>query len=280
MRTWRRMGAVIATVGLIGSFTANAQSPQYPSLGIDPPGANDFSCVPPPEHPRPVVLAHGTFLDMTSDWGLLAPLLAREGFCVFALDYGHRATGPIAQSARQLRRFVRRVREATGAKRVAIVGHSQGGMMPRHYIKFLRGKRKVAELVGLNPSNHGTTTPLASIVGDSGACLACAEQVAGSEFLKRLNAGDETPGKIAYTQITTRYDEIVTPFDSAFLHPDDGRATNVLVQDRCPADVFEHILFAYDPVALQWVLNALTRPGPADPAFRPDCTGLGLLARR
>jgi triacylglycerol lipase len=274
------MATAIAALAMVGTPAASAQSPEYPSLGIDSPGANDFSCVPPPGHPRPVVLAHGTFLDMTSDWGLLSPLLAREGFCVFALDYGNRATGPIAESARQLRRFVRRVREATGAERVAIVGHSQGGMMPRHYIKFLRGKRKVAELVGLNPSNHGTTIPLAPLVGDSGGCPACTEQVDGSEFMTRLNAGDETPGRIAYTQITTRYDEIVTPFDSAFLHPDDERVTNVLVQDRCPADVFEHILFAYDPVALQWVLNALTRPGPADPAFQPDCTGLGLLGRR
>ena len=117
-------------------------------------------------------------------------------------------------------------------------------------------------------------------MGNSGACPSCAEQVAGSEFITRLNAGDETPGRIAYTQITTRYDEIVTPFDSAFLRPDDGRVTNVLVQDRCPADAFEHILFAYDPVAVQWVLNALTTPGPANPGFRPDCTGLGLLAPR
>ena len=46
---------------------------------------------------------------------------------------------------------------ATGASQVDIVGHSQGGMMPRYYIKFLGGAAKVHTLVGLAPSNHGTT---------------------------------------------------------------------------------------------------------------------------
>ena len=41
-----------------------------------------------------------------------------------------------------------------------MVGHSQGGMMPRYYIKFLGGADKVDDLVGLAPSNHGTSNPL------------------------------------------------------------------------------------------------------------------------
>ena len=56
-----------------------------------------------------------------------------------------------------LRRFVNQVLAATGAHKVDIVGHSQGGMMPRYYIKNLGGASKVNTLVGLAPSNHGTT---------------------------------------------------------------------------------------------------------------------------
>ena len=102
-----------------------------------------------------------------------------------------------------------------------MVGHSQGGMMPRYYIKFLGGAKVVDDLVGLSPSNHGTT-----IVGDPGnpltgalrrACPACDQQAAGSPFLTRLNAGDETPGTVSYTQVTTRYDEVVVPYTSAYL---------------------------------------------------------------
>ncbi len=50
-----------------------------------------------------------------------------------------------------------RVRDATGSRRVDLVGHSQGGMMPRYYLKFLNGAAKVDDLVGIAPSHHGTT---------------------------------------------------------------------------------------------------------------------------
>ena len=50
-----------------------------------------------------------------------------------------------------------RVLAATGAAKVDLVGHSQGGMMPRYYLKFLGGAALVNRLVALAPSNHGTT---------------------------------------------------------------------------------------------------------------------------
>jgi hypothetical protein len=146
-------------------------------------------------------------------------------------------------------------------------------MMPRYYIKFLCGAAKVDDLVGLAPSNHGTTNPLAPPAGQYGSCPACTEQVAGSAFLRHLNAGDETPGLVSYTQVETSHDEVVTPYSSAFLAPG-PRTTNVLLQDRCPLDLTEHLGIIYDPVALQWAENALGRPGPADPRFKPTCASL------
>jgi len=263
---------------LLASAPASAQTPPAPSLGISPPGANDFNCKPPARHPYPVVLVHGTIGDMTYSWNLLSPALKRLGYCVFALDYGNRALGPMEVSAQQIEDFIDKVLTATRAPKVAMVGHSQGGMLPRYLIKFLGGGSKVDEVVGLVPSNHGTTQPLAPLVGDLG-CLACKQQIAGSEVMTQLNAGDETPGPIDYTQVTTRYDEVVTPYTSAYLRDDgDPRVTNVTVQDACALDLFEHILFVYDPVALQWTLNALGRAGPAASGFRPDCLGLALLA--
>ncbi len=250
----------------------------YQSTGISPPGANNWSCRPSSRHPEPVVLVHGTLFDQTLTWNLMAPVLERAGYCVFAPDYGHRATQPIAESAHQLGAFIQRVLKATGARRVSLVGHSQGGMMPRYYLEFLGGTRYVDDLIGLSPSNHGTTLPVAGPVGTYGDCPACSEQVVGSAFLRRLNAGDQTPGPVSYTVIETSHDEIVTPYQSAFLAPEGGRVTNVLLQRDCPADLSEHVRIPYDPVAIQWVLNALGRPGPATAGFHPDCTGLALLA--
>jgi len=101
-------------------------------------------------------------------------------------------------------------------------------------------------------------------------CEACDQQRAGSPFLQQLNAGDETPGAVSYTVVETRYDEVVTPFTSAFLAAGPNTA-NILLQDACPADVIDHNFIPDDRVALRWTLQALGRPGPADPASPPSC---------
>ena len=138
----------------------------HASPTASPPGANNWSCKPSAAHPRPVILVHGTFADMSDSWQALSPLLYDNGYCVFALNYGsYDGSGSLGvyahrrsrSSAAQLATFVNRVLAATGASKVDLVGHSQGGMMPRYYIKFLGGAAKVHTLVGLAPSNHGTT---------------------------------------------------------------------------------------------------------------------------
>jgi triacylglycerol lipase len=264
-----RHAVVLLLAGLVLALTAAPASAAEPVVN---PGVNDFSCKPPPKHRYPVVIVHGTFLEQQTTVLRIAPVLKRLGYCVFSLDYGNNATGDIPTSARQVSAFIDRVLKATGADRVSIVGHSQGGMLPRYIIKNLGGGSKIDDLVGLAPSNHGTTTPLVDVV--SPACPACAQQKAGSPFLISLNAGNETPGPVSYTAVETKNDEVVTPYTSAFLpRTKDGRVTNVLLQDQCPADVTEHVAIIYDNVAMEWMLNALGRRGPADPNFRADCSG-------
>jgi triacylglycerol lipase len=214
---------------------------------------------------EPVVLVHGTFGDSTN-WGFVKPQLEAQGYKTYAIDYGNRGTGDIAASARQLAAFVDGVLAETGAAKVDIVGHSQGGMLPRYFIKNLGGAAKVDDLIGLSPSNHGTDTPLAA-ASDERLCAACRQQAMGSPFLTELNAGDETPGAVDYTVIQTSYDEVVTPYTSAFL--DSG--TNILLQDKCAHDLSEHLTIVTDQAAIEWIENALGRTGPADPGFSPKC---------
>ena len=247
--------------------------------GSSPPGSNDWNCRPTAAHPYPVVLVHGTFANMTDSWQALSPLLANNGYCVFALDYGGppgnqvQATGDIPTSAAQLGAFVDRVLQATGATKVDVVGHSQGGMMPRWYIKFLGGDQTVHELVGLAPSNHGTTfNGLASLArafpgGPSalgGLCQACEQQFVGSSFLDELNGGGDTVPGPSYTVIETKYDTVVTPYTSAFLSG--PNVTNITLQDQCPRDLVEHVGIIYDAIALHDVLNALDPAGATPPA--------------
>jgi triacylglycerol esterase/lipase EstA (alpha/beta hydrolase family) len=256
-----------------------------------PPGANNWSCRPSAAHPYPVVLVNGTGEDMADGFSALAPLLADNGYCVFASNFGGtpgnllQGTGDITQSAAELASFVTQVLAATGASKVDLVGHSQGGMMPRYYLKFLGGAPKVETLVGLAPSNHGTTldglvtltselaTVLPGISSALGsACEACAQQIVGSSFLTTLNAGGDTVSGPTYTVIETRNDEIVTPYTSAFLS---GPAvTNIVLQNVCPLDQTDHIGIADDTVALHLVLNALD---PAHPQAVPCVPVLPIL---
>ncbi len=249
-----------------------------------PPGADNWSCRPSRAHPRPVILVHGTLADMADSWQALSPLLFDNGYCVFALNYGSHdgsgeagvyGTGEIPRSAEELSAFVDRVLAATGAGQVDLVGHSQGGMMPRYYLRFLGGAAKVHTLVGLAPSNHGTTLnglfTLGSLLpgADSflGICVACEEQAAGSPLLRKLNAGGETVHGVHYTVIESNKDEVVTPYTSAFLT---GRnVTNILLQEQCVLDQGEHLSMPYDHIADADVLTALDPKHPDVPACTP-----------
>lgn len=242
--------------------------------GLPPPGANDAACKPSAEHPEPVVLVPGTFETMERNFFNLAPMLKEKGYCVFSLNYGYTgavpASGPIENSAAELKTFIDNVLRVTGAQKVSIVGHSQGGMMPRYYMKNLGGAEKVEDLIGLVPSNHGTEgvaglTELTSTGADLASCKACHQQAAGSDFLKELNEGDETPGDVSYTVVTTRNDEIVVPFTSAFLNGEKESVTNITIQDYYPYDQIEHQNIAQDPLAFHFVFDALEHEGPADP---------------
>ncbi|MEU8775965.1 alpha/beta fold hydrolase [Streptomyces sp. NPDC048606] len=271
MLPWRRLLRPLVVLTLAAAAvmapTGAAQAASAPSRGW-----NDWSCKPSAAHPRPVVLVHGTFGNSVDNWLGFAPYLVNRGFCVYSLDYGQlpgvpffHGLGPIDKSAGQLAAFVDKVRTATGTPKVDIVGHSQGGMMPRYYLKFLGGADKVNALVGLAPDNHGTTLlgltkllPYFPGAEDliSTATPGLADQIAGSPFQTKLNEGGDTVPGVKYTVIATRYDEVVTPYRSQFL--DGPNVRNVLLQDLCVLDLSEHVTIGLtDRIAWHEALNAL-----------------------
>jgi triacylglycerol esterase/lipase EstA (alpha/beta hydrolase family) len=294
------MRRILVALSCVLSFCAVAAAPASADLPViysgaygyahtsptaSPPGANDWSCKPTAAHPRPVVLVHGTFADMSNSWQALSPLLKNNGWCVFALNYGSYAgsgaigvygTGEIRNSAQELNTFVDKVLAATGAAEVDLVGHSQGGMMPRWYLKFLGGASEVHTLVGLSPSNHGTTVDGIGLLARffpggeqfTGAlCPACEEQIVGSAFLAELNSGGDTVPGVEYTVIQTRYDQVVTPYTSAFLSGPNVR--NVLLQNQCVLDLGDHLSMPYDHIADADVLTALDPLHPRHPLCTP-----------
>jgi len=259
------------------------------SPGGSPPGSNDYSCHPSAAHPYPVVLVHGTFANRVDGWNALSPLLKNKGYCVFALNYGGasqndliQGLGSVASSAAQLSTFVNGVLTATGAAKVDIVGHSQGGMMPRYYVKFDGGAAKVHDLIGLSPSNHGTTLDGLGLLAEAipgatdlvgAACPACSDQLVGSPLMTRLNSGGDTVAGVNYTVITTIFDEVVTPYTSAFLRG--SNVTNITVQNQCILDGADHLAINYDHIALGDVLNALDPAHAQGTICTPVAAGIG-----
>ena len=282
-------GALLAATSLASTAQASTQLPvNYDFLAgatatalaptTPPPGANNFSCKPTAAHPYPVVLVNGTFANMDDNWQAASPILYNHGYCVFAFNYGGTSAtspiqgiGDIAASAGTLSSFVNEVLADTGASKVDLVGHSQGGMMPRYYINFLGGASKVSTFVALAPSNYGTTldglTTLAGSRRDQPdqqraerVVPACVEQEQGSAFLANLNVTPTVAG-VNYTVIESVDDEVVTPYTNALL-PAASNVTNIIVNAQCPVDFSDHLEIAADPVAMADMLNALDPASP------------------
>ena len=158
---------------------------------------------------------------------------------------------------------------ATSDRRVDIIGHSQGGMVPRWALRFWPDTRgMVNDLVGLSPSNHGTVD--ANAVCLPGCAPAFWQQRRGSDFLEALNSVQETFPGISYSAIYTRLDEVVVPnrgpAASSRLQGGGGALTNVAVQEVCPQNASEHLAIGtFDNTAYELAVDALTHPGPADP---------------
>ncbi len=263
-------------------------------------GGNN-GCKPSGAHPYPVVLVHATLADEGSNWVTLAPLLANSGYCVYGFNYGATLAsleawpfigpridglGHIETSAKELSSFVNNVLSKTKASKVDLVGHSQGGMMPNYYIKDLGGAAKVNELIGLAPSNHGTTldgvtnliekfpfaTELVTGLLEFLGAPSLTEQTENSAFMKKLfGAGEPVVAGVKYVVIETSHDEVVTPYQHAFLSG--AGVTNILIQEQCPADPVAHIGMFDDSPSLQNVLNQLS--ASPSPSFKATCTNYG-----
>ena len=189
----------------------------------------------------------------------LANDLRADGYQAFVfgpVDFG---LADIRESAAALNRFVDEVRASTGAARVDLVGHSQGGLTGRYYIKSLGGAAEVDSMISLSSLHYGTAVAnLGSflLLGNCVGIAGCEQMRIGSSFLNELNAGDDTIGDVVYTNIATVWDELVIPYTSGFLR-NDGNNTNVTVQAQCPFRLVGHIGVVFDSAVYSGILDAL-----------------------
>ena len=269
-----------------GAATAFAKH----NLSAAPAGSNNFDCRPTARHPRPVVLAHGTDSNAYSDWAELSPILAADGYCVFALNYGGNAapttygTEDMARSGRQVAMFVDQVLAATHARQVDLIGYSQGATVTRYYMNRLGGAQNVHRWIGIASPTYGGvmygTVPVAQSIPGAADALsnvlptAVLQQMQGSAFLTALNAGGDTVPGPRYTTVASVVDEMIQPSSNIALR--DPGATNLVVQDLCPSDMTGHFNMVYDAFTLQLVQNALDPESAKVPTceFVPLGTGI------
>lgn len=239
-------------------------------------GINDFSCRSE-SHPNPVVFLHGLFANKYEDLNLLQAWLSSEGYCTFALTYGEYDIFPfvgglksIDDSAPEIANYIRKVVDQTGASKVDLVGHSEGAFQTLFVPKFEGVASLVDQIVAIAPPTHGTTLDhlyqlayLAGglsreLVGDLLAtvgCGACNDLGIGGPDVGKLDDGPIVQPGNRLTVIASRFDELVTPPKSSFVH-EDG-VNNLFIQDFCPKDHVGHIAEAYDMNVWNIVRNVL-----------------------
>ncbi|RJO68326.1 lipase [Nocardia panacis] len=255
-----------------------------------PAGTNDFGCKPTAEHPRPVILAHGTDSSVYSDWSGIAPQLTADGLCVFALNYGGASanaktygTEHMQLSGYQLGEFVDRVLAATGAAKVDLVGFSQGANVTRLYINKLGGAPKVDQWIGLaSPTYGGVMYGLVPVVQaipggldafEKATSTAAVEQAQDSPVMKDLNAGGDTVPGVRYITVGSKVDEMIQPFSNIALRG--PGAQNIALQDLCPEDLTGHFNMVFDPFIQQLTLQLLD-PSAPKPVCKPVALGTGI----
>lgn len=234
----------------------------------------------------PVLLSPGTGNTAKGQYGSSwQPALSELGVPWCSLSPPHQTLGDIQTTGEYLVRAIRLMHRRSG-RRIAILGHSQGGMSMRWALRFWPGTRPmVSDVIGLAANNHGSRWQLTTNVK---ACNeACPpvnyQQAKGSNFLAALNSRAETFKAVSYTQIYTDHDLILdntAPACASCLRTGEGLRTNVSIQSICPADESDHVALASDLVTYHLVLDALNHRGPAKPSRIPRSICDRLLDRQ
>ncbi|KAF9960443.1 hypothetical protein BGZ72_006979 [Mortierella alpina] len=240
----------------------------------------DWSCKPSKNGANPIILLHGLLAyPPFKSTAYMAEKLTQSGYCVYQLLYGMRPLLPgmpdyggisdIHESANELSAFVGKVLASTEASHVDLVGHSEGTVVARWYVKFLDGDKKVRSVVSISPVGRGTTLQgLLGVIDVFGGffksmmaqvanyCPACVQLLNDSDLLKELYADNqETVHGVRYLNILTREDQIVTPYTNGVMKleeqdtdPKSARSArqelpsqNLIIEDYCPVvDPAEH----------------------------------------
>lgn len=266
--------AICAVVAIVGSLilaaaaSAKPRTPPEPPISISAPELEgSFHCHGEitPSGPRPVLFVTGT--GATGEQGYLIGKGAFDAFGhpVCDVDFPDYTTADIQVSVQYLVYAIRREFAMAGRRQIAIVGISQGGLLPRFALTYWPSLRtKVSDVLAAAGTQHGTTVGAGTCSASVPCPPALWQQAAGSNLLKALNKQPiEAPGPTAWTTVRSATDESVQPTTGP--HPTSALkgATNILIQAICPGRLVTHIGTAFDSVTFAAFADAISHKGPA-----------------
>lgn len=220
----------------------------------------------------PLMIVTGTGASGAEAYGIAKPALDAYGAPVCYVDFPNFTTADVQVSVQYLVHGLRAMSRRAG-RRVAVVGISQGGLLPRIALTYWPSLRaKVSDVISAAGTQHGTTLGRGGCKASPDGCVPAGwQQAAGSRFLRALNTRrDETPGPTAWTTVRSSTDEVVQPQTGP--HPTSALkgATNLLIQDVCPGRQVTHIGTALDSVTWAAAEDAIAHDGPAKRSRLPS----------
>jgi triacylglycerol lipase len=175
---------------------------------------------------RPVLLIYG-FFQHRRILRILCERFKRDGFSVFTIHLGGLLntfnTDGIPDLARLVSKEVEALCRDLGICRLAIVGHSEGGLVARYYVKRLGGHRRVTHLVTLGTPHHGTPVAYLGILALGVLARSVWQMTPMSPFIRELKRG-RFPVASKLTSIYTK-DDRVAPYPCCMLELKPGERT-------------------------------------------------------
>jgi triacylglycerol esterase/lipase EstA (alpha/beta hydrolase family) len=150
----------------------------------------------------PVLLVHGYFCNRQV-WRPFAAWLAERGHAVEAVDL-EPTFGSIDDYVVLVSEGVRRLRERTGAPRVALVCHSMGGLAARAWLRATGGDAAAA-VVTLGTPHRGTFHARFGVGRNT------RQMRIDGEWLRALQASETPATGERFTVILSHHDNIVAP---------------------------------------------------------------------
>ncbi len=222
------------------------------------------------EYREPVLLVHGTFTygEENFSWNY-RPWLEARGFDVCTVSYPDRGMGDQQIAAEYVVHAVNQIHRRSG-RQVDMMGHSQGGSMPRWAIRWWPSVQKaVDDFVLIAPPSHGTQIAANATSSPFPVAPGFTQFDPSSEYVKAVNCGDETPGEIDYTVIYAWTDELVqpalpTPTAALDWGREEANTVNLSIQELCPGRPVDHVsIGTTDSAVAALVLDAFENEGPA-----------------